>query len=137
MRRFLTFFKRTSSATKNPETVDIIVKKGNETYTIKDIKSLNVTTNDGTQMQVQFKCNPKTNLETKPEFFETPETKNIASDNIPDLAETARNFNDISSAVSKIGAGAVVTGSALYANSLREDSEVKRVAEKSVDEAVY
>lgn len=79
MRRFLTFFKRTSSATKNPETVDIIVKKGNETYTIKDIKSLNVTTNDGTQMQVQFKCNPKTNLETKPEFFETPETKNIAN----------------------------------------------------------
>ena len=38
MRRFLAFFKRTPSAIKPPESVEVIVKQGNETFTIKDVQ---------------------------------------------------------------------------------------------------
>jgi hypothetical protein len=104
----------------------------NETYIIKDVQSFDVQTNTG----MQFKYNPKINLETKPEGFEISKSKSIVSEELTDLPESARNFNDAASAVTKIGAGATAAGSAIYANSLRDDSEVKQVAGKSVDEAI-
>lgn len=110
----------------------LLLKQGNETYIIKDVQSFDVKTNKG----MQFQYNPKINLETKPEGFETPKTKSVVSDELTDLPETARNFNDVASAATKIGAGVTAAESAIYANSLRDDGEVKQVAGKSVSDAV-
>lgn len=131
MRRFFNFFKRTSSVAKNTETIDVVVKQGNETFTIKNVKSFDVTTNEGQQ----FKLNPKINLETKPESIDTKKSKLVISDELSDLPETARSFNDVASVATKIGAGVAAAGSVLYSNSKQDNSEVKQVGGKSVDEA--
>ena len=121
------------AAPKNPETMEVIIKKGDGTIiTVDNVKEFNITTTDG----IQINLNQKINLSSKPELMESTQLKNIcvSSEEYPNIIKSAQTINEVSGAAAKIGAGVITVGSVLHANSLHEDSEIRRVADQKADE---
>lgn len=54
---------------------------------------------------------------------------------IANVADTAKDFNEIANAVSKVGTGLAAAGTAIYSNSQNPDGEVKKVGDKTTEEA--
>lgn len=64
---------------------------------------------------------------SKPEINSTTET--------PNITDTAKKINEIANAASKVGSGAAIAGAAFYSNAQHPDGEVKKVGDKTTEEA--
>lgn len=130
MRRILNLITRRSNTPSKTENVEVIFKNGNKKITLENVKNVKVETTDG----VVFEYRPEPKI--KENFVEEATKSEINSiSDTPNIIDTAKNFNDLANAASKVGSGAALASAAIYLNAKHTDGEVKKVGDKTTEEA--